>query len=192
MFNLNRYRINAVKVLAYAGNVHEFLWTRYLTDFIQIDQAQELLPKHFLTYRKLILALSEDLIDLVKNVGISAVQGNVRKSSYHGFDVRDIKDFNLTEKDYEEDERSIAQARQRVEDLNEQILMVLLLMTQMVMRSADIIVVGIENSRDHFHIHGKTPAQRAEESELSYWRKHLYRNDEEGILLRNVEWMIVS
>lgn len=131
MFVLNRGTVDVlVRCLAFAGNVYEALWE----DFA--DRSAHLL---------LLIHGTEYLLKSVYQLSIFR-EKPIHRRSYHGFDKRDIKDYNM--EGFEDEERELEERRQAKADREERMMTMLLAATHFYQHPLDLLSVFIENHRE--------------------------------------------
>jgi hypothetical protein len=119
-----------VRCLAFGGNIYEAVWSDFAYKSVHL-----LLLTH----------TTEHLLSSTLTLALFR-EKMMHRRSYHGFDKRDIKDFHM--EGFEEEETELEQRRQAKADRHDQIMTMLLLVTQFYLQPIDLLSAYIENSRE--------------------------------------------
>eukprot|EP01033_Poteriospumella_lacustris_P010464 gene10464-7439_t len=119
-----------VRCLAFAGNIYEVLWVEFA------NRSAHLL---------LLIHSTEYLLKSVYELSIFR-EKPIHRRSYHGFDKRDIKDYNM--EGFEDEERELEERSQAKADREERMMTMLLAATHFYQQPLDLLSVFIENQRD--------------------------------------------
>lgn len=122
-----------MRCLAFGGNICETIWC----DFA-----------HKSAHVLLLMHATEFLLSSSHQLAIFR-EKPMHRRSYHGFDKRDIKEYNV--EGYEDEELELEQRKQAKAEREEQIMTMLLLVTQFFMYPVDLLSVYIENARERKH-----------------------------------------